>query len=1435
MFDVLETCASYLPVFILKRLENDPTPFTSPFGEQFPAALFVADISGFTALTEQLVHRGPDGVEELSIILNAYFGLLIDLVLDHGGDIVEFTGDGIIAVWPTPLSNEDLPTLTYRAAQCGLLAQQMLHGYTSGDGVRLSLRIGIGAGDVLAATIGGMLGRWELLLAGEPLAQVSAAQEMASSGNVVLSPYAWFLIRDQCIAYPMCGRHRVADSSGFFLEQVRGYLPPCTVPPVVLHPAMSVAMRSYLPGALLARLDAGQSDWVAELRRVTILFVNIAGINYNDPDIVSRLQEIMLSLQTDLYHYEGSLNQFIVDDKGTLLIAAFGLPPLTHEDDPVRGVQFALDIHTHFHHNGLPVSIGVATGRIFCGSRGSDRRHDYAMIGNAMNLAARLMQAAPGDIRCDAATFQAAQALLTFDTLPPIHVKGWADPVPVYRPHGPLLASVCQKTPMVGRSAEQQLLHERLHALIHEQQGSVVVIEGEAGMGKSRLVDHMLEQSQNGHITTLVGRGSAIEQSTLYAIWHDVFIQLFHLYHLLDNPEAAQRQVMHVLHDDTESSRLAPLLNVVLPLHFPDNEITSRMSGQVRADNTRELLLRLLQTAAAQSPTMIILEDANWMDSSSWELTIAVSQHISSLLLVITTRPLTDPVSGVAMLRGSLEFELSRIPEGGQPGWKARSRARQTAGRLPSVAPSPPQPMGKDHAEYGHLLKRPDAYHLVLNALSPPDTANLVCECLKVSQVPDRVAAVIAEKAQGNPFFSQELAYAMRDAGLVVVADGVCRVSATIQDFSALKFPDTVQGVIISRIDRLAQSHQLTLKVASVIGHIFAFRILHDIHPIEPDRPELPNHLHTFERLDIVLLEKPEPELLYAFKHVITREVVYDLLLYAQRRELHRAAAEWYERTYRGDLSLVYELLAYHWDKAEVETKAMYYAEKAGEHALQNFANQEAVYFFTQALARLEKLPVRDHERIPGEGRYRISENRLRRASLERQLGEAFLGLGNLPESRRHLERAAALIGRPVPGNRLILIERIVRQTMRQLLHRIHPPDTESVSLKKRLVRGNAAYTYGLLTSVYYLTNESFLGIYASLCCLNLLERSAGYSQWHAYAYANMCMVAGSIHLAALAETYGRQALDVAWQMGDVSALIYALNLNGLYRVGVGNLRQAQGALELAVQLCERIGDWSLWGTNWTLLAQVHYYQGRFVDSSTMFTQLAEAARHRDNRLHRAWALGGQGQSLLRLGRLDEACTLLEEAITMLVENDEVPSQISNYGLLALARLRQDAWPQAQAAAEMALRLIDRIPMPTAYYLIEGYAGIAEVFIEQWEMGSALPAGERDVLSQRAVQASRNLCQFASQFPIAQPRALLWHGMCEWLMGRQQQAYQVWHRSLAVARRFAMPYEAGLAHAQIGRHRQGDARRYHLQQACRLFAQVGAAWELERTTRWCAP
>lgn len=1383
--DLTTTLASYVPTLIKRRLAKNPQPISAPASEQFPAALLFADISGFTALTERLAQRGPVGAEELTSLLNAYFGRLINLISRHGGDVVKFAGDALIALWPAQ-SLPQLAEATHRAGQCGLSVQQQLNAYEVSPGIQLSLKLTLGAGTISAMHVGGVFNRWEFLVTGEPLTRVAAVGHLAKPGELVLAPQAWELLHTVADGTPL---PQTNHGPAVRLNRLHQTLPLMNGETVTISPVMEAGLRAYIPGAILTRLAAGLSGWLAELRRVTVLFINLPDLDYGMP--LADAHNLMCSLQSAVYRYEGSINKLSVDDKGVTLIAAFGLPPLSHEDDAIRGVQAALDIQAELESLNLQSAIGITTGRAFCGSVGNDQRREYTMIGDVVNMAARLMQAAGRTILCDAATYQATQnsAALElmlgvdldgsgaigdvpyFETLSPIMVKGKSQPVQVYRPRGKDRMTVDPKTmniSMVGRTAERELLAEKLQALHYHGDTSVLIIQGPAGIGKSQLVGDLLQQARILEIDTLVGAGNAIGQSTPYHAWRAIFHQLLHLDDLPDEPAGQRAFILARLQKilpaaaGTEDSlisaaagqsapmaawpRLVPLLDAVLPLDWPENELTEQMAGKVRADNTHDLLAFILQQAKIK---LIVLEDAHWLDSASWTLARQVAEKLQPLLLVIATRRLPEP---------------------------------------------PP-------AEFQYLAGLPVTDQIRLGSLSLPDTTALAGQCLGVEALPETLAQLIYAKAEGNPFFTEELTYALRDSGLVTVTNGRCHLAPEAGDLQALHLPDTIQGIITSRIDRLTPSQQLTLKVASVIGRAFEYATLHHIHPIVSEKAHLADHLTTLDELDITQLEKPEPSPAYTFKQNITHEVAYNMMLFAQRRELHQSVAMWYETTYSDDLSPYLPLLAYHWRKADVFQKAVDYLEQAGEQALHRFANEEAVEFFSQALHLAEK-------QDPGV----VSEQR--QAHWEMKLGQAYVDWVKFSEGRAHLEQGLALLGFAVPQSSPGLAVGLAREAVRQFIRRLWPKFNPRPPAERQVLL-EAARAHEGLTAIYYFANETLPSLYAAFRSLNLAE-AAGPSPELARGYTSVGAICGFIPLHRVAHMYCTRAIKATRKIDDISAKMWVWLGTGMYYAGVGNWSRTHHLFSQVIEAADRLGDRYRWDDGVSNLAIAEYLQGHFTESMRLSTDLYASARRRNDAHNQAWAWRSLVYCLLPQGKFDEAETALNDLQTLL-KKDESPIidealRIDLHGLLALVQLHRGRPDDALRTAATALDLIARTS-PTSYLSLPGYASLAEMLLALWEtelcsalhldkckLAQADPPTFKFAHQTLAKQACKSLRSYARVFPIGQPRACLWQGQFEWLSGRPRAAQQWWQKGLAAAERLAMPFDVGLAHYEIGRH-----------------------------------
>ena len=1424
-----ELLASYVPKLIQNRIIADPAPIDSPASEELPAAILFADISGFTPLTERLAERGPTGVETLARILNEYFGQLIDIIHEYGGDIVKFAGDAVIAVWPiisdlpTPadlanvgtsfeqasvtktdgITRADQWQWTMRVAECALRVRERLTNYKAED-TNLYLKLAISTGNISTAHVGGVFNRWEFLLTGAPLVELGIANNLANASEIIVTPSAWKLIRNDSIASPIEFELKDAIAQGGRLEGLNkpSSIFSSNIKPNI-PPGAESSLRAYIPGAIINRLSAGQSSWIAELRRVTVLFINLPDLDQNTA--LETAQDIAQLIQRSVYRYEGSINKINVDDKGITIVAALGLPPFAHEDDPARAVQAALMIRKELTGQKVKVrsNIGITTGRIFCGSIGNDTRREYTTIGNAVNLSARLMGAAGNQyeliekhgipILCDRLTYEGAKDVVEFELLPPRRVKGRAEAVEVFHPLDLKKSVIRPKTELIGRQEEKTLIANALQELSRGAAHQTIILQGEAGIGKSRLFEDLERQAETLNVNTFNGAGDPIERTNLYHAWKPIFNRILDIENAATGMEltkedqlAIQDRVISRLREiDPDLERYAPLLSVILPIPIPDNELTFAMTGEIRGGNIREVLTRLLAYEASRAPLLIVMEDLHWFDSSSWSLLVDVQQKVRPLLLALNTRPISDPV--------------------------------------------PPQ--------FTQIQEPAEARLVRLEAMMLDDVEALVCQRLGVRSIPPIIGRLIREKSEGHPFFAEELAYAMRESGILRVRDHECEIDPRFANFEEVTLPDTLQAAITNRIDSLDPSQQLTLKVASVIGRIFALRVLEAVHPIEADKPALPDYMETLTRLSLTLVESEPPDLAYIFKHAVTREVAYNLMLYSQRRQLHRSVAEWIEQNNEMNIESYYTLLAYHWSQAAEATdttdkdyavrKAVDYLEKAGEQAMQTYANKEAVQFFGQALEWDEKLP-RPEEKMA------LRTRQIRRARWHSRLGLAHYGLGSLPECEKNIREALELMEAPLPKSRVRFGLGLFPQMIRQVFHYYFPAlYIGSVSGAEREVAIEVARLYELMGRVYFYSNETLPVIYSTLRLLNIAER-AGASPELASAYAAMAVMAGFGQLHSLAESYVDQAMAVAKQVNQPSNRITVDVVTGVYELGVGKWENVRSKALEAQALSEQLGDYRQWGDSIELLAENALISGDLEYATNMLRILLEAARKRRNPLQQGWGLFGLAAIGIRRGNEAEAIPMLEEALQILEELPNLASSINTNGQLALAHLRLGQHGQALAYAGVVLDLAEGIS-PTVYSLDLGFAAVADVYFELWEKALREPnrhfdADRYKLFAARAIKLVR---AFEKVFPIGRPVTPYYQGWYDWLTGKHQAAINTWKKGLEAAKKFDMPYQEGLIRVKLGATSQesSDVSREHFRRAIEIFEKMGAVHQLEIAKR----
>lgn len=901
---LIENLCSYVPIFLLEDIIRNPEIKNYATVDIIPGAVLFADISGFSSLTEKLSAKGPEGVEELTRYLNDYFNQIIKKIRENGGDIIKFAGDALLAFWSENHTYPNIGNLTNRelaclyAAKCAIACnKEFLH--IDKAGVHLSLKIAISYGNIHLAKLGGIFGRWEILISGEPLVRLKKAIDYTTKGQTALSGEIIPFIKDYASVETL-------SSDTYLLKEVRASLETYVIPQLFIADKYEAVIRRYLPAAINKRLAAGQWDWLGELRNLTIIFLNLPDMNEKNP--LEKSQELMETIQKVIYKYEGSINKISVDDKGVSILAAFGLPPLTHENDPYRGAQASLDMKKVLSKMKYRFSIGVTSGKVFCGSIGNKFRKEYTVIGDSVNLAARLMQAATHhekdtdhSILCDYVTFKYSKNRLHFKELEPIHVKGKIDLVKIYFPIQAFFAERLHHDSgsFFGREKEISLLVDFLTNKVKDK--NVFLIKGEPGAGKTRLIQELDEIASKENYIYLYGYSDPIEKYNLFFSWKRVFSKIFNI-DIQETKENEYKGIYDFFANYHGLLEDISLLNSVFDSE--NNPISSELDKKNFLEKTIKLLKRALELYSANKKFLVILEDIQDMDTASMNLLVNIVQEKIPFKLILSYRPIEE---------SNLIYK-----------------------------------------DFKNILENFQVLQLELNNLNKTDTIELIKSMLHLNNVPKLITDLIYNKTQGNPFFTEELLNAMLDSGIVVYSDGELKIRN--DKLKNLSFPDTIRGLITSRIDQLSPHQQLVLKSASVIGRTFTSDILNEILPVESDKQHLNDYLVSLEKNDIVPIKATEFETRYMFKNSVTQEVAYNLMLYAQRKELHLKTARAIEKKFADRLSEFYTTLGSHFLHGEEWEKALFYYLNAANEANKMLAHNEARDAYSKALYALSNL-----------------------------------------------------------------------------------------------------------------------------------------------------------------------------------------------------------------------------------------------------------------------------------------------------------------------------------------------------------------------------------------------------------------------------------------------------------------------------------------------
>ncbi|HUG92585.1 MAG TPA: adenylate/guanylate cyclase domain-containing protein [Planctomycetaceae bacterium] len=1405
-------------------------------------ALLFADISGFTALSERLARHGKEGSEELTILLNEYFEAMVDVVSGRGGDILQFGGDSLLAAFGTVEANADgaeslagdrpsggPPSSVLDAVRTGLDMQSTMSRFerleTSAGRFDLQMSIAVHWGRFLLASAGAWAGHVQQVAMGGALNRLAAGQAIALPGEVVVTREASRLLgdrvqagapRDGCVPIlRLTGRPVEPGAAGSEAGRRDCQTPDFLRLDAAMRP--EELLRPYLIPAVYRRVvdDPVGCGNEGEHRFITTMFVHFADTaavmaRFGDAataDVVRYLDSYLAAMSRAVERHGGALARVSGDARGDRLLVLFGAP-LAIENPEDHALRCALEMHRRLEEFNatapvpLEQRIGITSGSAFCGNVGSHRRREYTVIADQVNTAARLMAAAAtSETLVSRSVWQKARKSFHFEPRGPLRLKGKEHAVDVYRLVAARERRAGRRRPkrmLIGREAECERFRTILDD-VRDGPGQLVTIAGDAGVGKSRLLEEFVAQCRDAGMAVFRSECMPFGQASPYHAWAAIVRDLA----LIDRHDAAAvaqaKLVARLVRTSPDLAVWSPLLGDVLGSPWPDSDRTAAASPRQRKAKLFAICLDLLAGQAREHPTVFVLEDIHWIDPLSHELLVELSRRVaeSRLLIVATHRP---------------EFELS------------------------------------EHSA-GVPVNRLD-----LGPLSSDSTAEMLGVLLGTSAAPDRLTDLVVAKSQGNPFFIEEIVHALVASGHVV-RDPAGRRCEFAPDPGVVDLPGTIQGLVLSRVDGLPEEHRRILQVASVFGRSFPRAALRSVLPFRVSTPALDSRLDEICRQELIVREPsaaaPGGSETCTFRHALIHEAVYESLSYARRREIHRAIGEELEQTCGGAIEERCDVLARHFDLARVPDKAFSYLSLAGDRARRACANVEAADYYQRALACGEALGERaaapavvpllenlgdvlslNGDYAAARDRYqqaaRQSHSAVDRARLEGKIGGVCYRQGQPRSGIEHLEAGLAHLGIRMPRTRWQVRASLVRQLLIQTAHTLLP----QALFRNR--SGTAEASRAAIEIYEALSRISFEAdlektLDAHLRQLNLCETLPG-SPEMAQTYSSHGIVCGTIPLFGRALRYQRKGLAIREARGDRWGVAQSSNFMGICYYWMGRWDQARRCLEDSARIFEDVGDRWESEVTYLLLSYIALRRGELGEAARQARTSMDLSRRANDSQGMGWALGALAEACCRQGRLDQALAHARQALACSQQARD------RMYLAVLRRILGAIYLKSGDAERAVVELRGSVQQVRGErlrheYVVGAYAGLAEASL------ACLPAEPTpaDPSRARSLVRIRRLCRTAvgraRKFRNWLPEAYRVSALCEWAAGRPRSAGQFFERSMVVSEALGARYESALSWYDAGRFLLAGGRveaRECLVRARELFDQCGALLDRDR-------
>lgn len=1132
--------------------------------------------------------------------------------------------------------------------------------------------------------------------------------------------------------------------------------------------------------AVKKRLETGRET---ERRQATVLSGEILGYkevleSLETEEAALVINRCFTMLDSVISKYESRIDEIM----GGSFMASFGIP-LAIEDAPKKAINAAIELRNSMETFNkrenlkvpLDIRVGVNSGTVIAGIGSTDKV--YSVIGEDVNLASQLRDiSTKSSIYVGPLTYRYTKNDFEFETLESVSLEGRTEPVTVYK-----LLSVKERvyrarlgaermiySDMVGR--EDELNKLKLHVLrAINGEGSIVNLIGEAGIGKSRLVAELSRIDEIKKVTLMRGRALSIGSNLSFHPVIDILKSWARIKE--DDPPAASAQkIEKVIRSVFPEGvpEIFPFIATLMGIKLTGKH-AERVKG-IEGDALEKLILKnirdLIAKASDIKPLVFVLEDLHWADLTSVELFESLFRltESKSILFINVMRP---------------DYETStRI-------------LRTIRNRYPDLSTE-----------------------INLEPLDDSQCEALIGNLLNVEALPIHIGELIARRAEGNPFFIEEVARSFIDDGVVEIENGHFRVTEKIE---SVVIPETINDVIMARVDKLGEQTKSLLRIASVIGRNFFYKILAEVAKGDEEIDDILEHL---KEVQLIKERRRMKELEYLFKHALAWDAVYNSILLKKRNQLHLDVARSIESVFSERLQEFYGMLALHYSRGENLEKSEEYLIKAGEEALKSAASSEALSYFQEAL----NLYLKKHGDA-GDPR--------KIARLEKSIALALYNKGNYAESLKYLDSVIDYLGEKRPKNKLVSIINVLKNLSNVLLNlyiprkrkSLHPTAKDNEIADLMYIRGEA------LSSLD--RTRFFMDSIGLIRRLNKLDLSG--------------IENGSTHYAASSALFSVSGISfpISKKMLDYSSsFIDKSDKKSVFRINVYHLLHDYLAgnwdndLEYNQNIIDdmiKIGDLFLTRIQLVWSGLIKLEQGNFDYANLSVEKLSEIGEEyeHDGAISSKYSL--HAILLLKKRQLHDALDEVNKGI------DVQKSMYKIHHLLEMIAVKINILillKDMDAAANIlieAKELMSREKHITPYYM-------AHFLLSQFLFDLFLfEESRKPKLRKKAYKSGKAAIKNAKKYAANKTEVFRYRGVYYWLVRKQKKAVKWWGKSINVGRELKALPELARTYMEIGKRLmekkskfneiENKDYKWYLNESEKIFKKLNLEWDIEEISK----